>query len=58
MTMFSMHVGRIRELASKITALEEKLMSSRQIPMSEQAVIHAQIRKLRAEIDELEKRTR
>lgn len=58
MSLPSVHLGRIRDLANQIKVLEGKLMSARLIPMSEQAVIHAEIRKLKTEIDVLEKRTR
>ena len=51
-------VGRIREISTQIKLLEDKLMSNKVIPMSEQSLIHAEIRKLRKELEELEKRKR
>jgi hypothetical protein len=38
--------------------LEERLMSNKVIPMSEQAIIHAEIRRWKREQELLEKRTR
>ena len=51
-------VGRIRDVAAQIKALEERLMRNRTIPMNEQSIIHAEIRRLRKEQDTIEKRTR
>jgi hypothetical protein len=51
-------VGRIRDVAAQIKALEDRLMSNKIIPMSEQAIIHAKIRLLKKEQETLEKRTR
>jgi hypothetical protein len=51
-------VGRIRDVAAQIKALEDRLMSNKIIPMSEQAIIHAEIRLLKKEQETLEKRTR
>jgi len=51
-------IGRIRDVAVRIRTLEEKLMSNKVIPMSEQSVIHAEIRRLKKEQETLEKRTR
>jgi hypothetical protein len=51
-------VGRIRDIGAKIKALEDILMSNRTIPMAEQAKIHADIRQLKKELQDLEKRTR
>lgn len=51
-------LGRIRDVAARIKELEDSLMSSKLIPMAEQSAIHAKLRELRKEQDELEKRTR
>jgi hypothetical protein len=58
MAIFGAPVGRIREMSLQIKLLEDKLMSNQVIPMSEQSLIHAEIRKLRKELEALEKRTR
>lgn len=49
---------RIKDLIGKIHALEDKLMTTGILPMSEQAQIHAQIRHYKEEIALLERRTR
>ena len=54
----SFHLGRIRDMSAQIKKHEDRLMNSRLLPMSEQSVIHAEIRRLKKEIDDLEKRTR
>jgi hypothetical protein len=51
-------VGRIRDAAAQLKALEERLMSNKVIPMAEQVIIHAEIRRLKKEQELLEKRTR
>ena len=51
-------VARIQKLSAQIKVLEARLMSNGIIPMSEQAVIHTEIRRLRKEMEDLEKRTR
>lgn len=51
-------VGRIRDVAAQIKALEDRLMSNKVIPLAEQTLIHKQIRELKKEQDVLEKRTR
>jgi hypothetical protein len=58
MSLPSSHIGRVRDLTAKIKLLEDQLMSSRLLPMSEQAIIHTELRRLKKEIDDLEKRTR
>jgi hypothetical protein len=58
MTIYRAPVGRIRDAAAQIKALEERLMSNKVIPMAEQAIIHAEIRRLKKEQELLEKRTR
>ena len=51
-------LGRIRDVAARIKELEDRLMSNKLIPLAEQSVIHARLRELRKEQDDLEKRTR
>jgi hypothetical protein len=58
MSIYRAPVGRIRDTAAQIKALEERLMSNKVIPMSEQAIIHAEIRRWKREQELLEKRTR
>ncbi len=58
MALHNAPVGRIRDVAAQIKALEARLMSNSVIPMSEQALIHAEIRRLKKEQETLEKRTR
>ena len=58
MSIFGAPVGRIREISLRIKLLEDKLMSNKVIPVSEQSLIHDEIRKLRKELEALEKRTR
>ena len=58
MAIFHAPVGRIRDVAKQIKELEDLLMSNRIIPMAEQARIHAEIRRLKKEQDDVEKRTR
>lgn len=49
---------RIKTLIDNINKLEEKLMNTRMLPMSEQTKIHAEIRKCKEEMETLERRTR
>jgi hypothetical protein len=51
-------VARIQKYAAQIRALEDRLMGNGIIPISEQTTIHAEIRRLRKEMEDLEKRTR
>jgi hypothetical protein len=52
------HVARIQRLSSQIKLLDDKLMGSGKIPLKEQTVIHTEIRRLKKELEDLEKRTR
>lgn len=52
------HVARIQKLSSQIKALDDKLMGNGKISMQEQTVIHTEIRRLKKEMEDLEKRTR
>ena len=58
--MNSIHapVGRIRDIASRIKQLQEKLMSSNRLTYPEQTSIHNEIKILRKELDIMEERTR
>jgi hypothetical protein len=56
--MFSSPIERIRTLVKNIQTLEDKLMNTAFLPMSEQQKIHAEIKKLKEEMDKLERRTR
>ena len=58
MSLPHIHVARIQKYAAQIKVLEERLMGNGIIPMSEQSQIHAEIRKLKKEMEDLEKRTR
>ena len=51
-------VAKIQKYASDIKALETRLMGNGIIPMAEQSTIHAEIRRLKKEMEDLEKRTR
>jgi hypothetical protein len=51
-------VARIQKYAAQIKALETRLMGNGIIPMTEQSQIHAEIRRLKKEMEDLEKRTR
>lgn len=51
-------VARIQNYATQIKALEDRLMGNGIIPMAEQSKIHAEIRRLKKEMEDLEKRTR
>ncbi len=49
---------RIKKLVASIHALEDKLVNTSFMPLSEQKKLHDEIRKLKDEMDILEKRTR
>ena len=51
-------VARIQRLAAQVKALEDRLMGNGIIPMKEQSEIHAEIRRIKKEMEDLEKRTR
>jgi len=52
------HVARIQKLSSQMKILDEKLMGNGKISLKEQTDIHAEIRRLKKELEDLEKRTR
>jgi hypothetical protein len=56
--MFTTPFERIKALVNSIQKLEDKLMNTGHLPMSEQNKIHEEIRKLKDEMDKLERRTR
>jgi uncharacterized protein Yka (UPF0111/DUF47 family) len=56
--MFTTPFERIKTLVKNIQTLEDKLMNTGFLPMSEQQKIHAEIKKLKDEMDTLERRTR
>ena len=56
--MFTTPFERIKALVKNIQTLEDKLMNTGYLPMSEQTKIHEEIRKLKEEMDKLERRTR
>ena len=56
--MFTTPYERIKNLVNNIQKLEDKLMNTGFLPMSEQQKIHEEIRKLKEEMDKLERRTR
>ncbi len=56
--MFTTPYERIKTLVKNIQTLEDKLMNSSFLPMSEQQKIHAEIKKYKEEMDMLERRTR
>lgn len=56
--MFTTPFERIKSLVKNIQTLEDKLMNTGYLPMSEQNKIHDEIRKLKEEMDKLERRTR
>jgi hypothetical protein len=56
--MFTTPFERIKSLVNNIQKLEDKLMNTGFLPMSEQQKIHEEIRKLKDEMDKLERRTR
>jgi hypothetical protein len=58
MAISHMHVARIQKLSSQIKMLDDKLMGNGKISMQEQTVIHTEIRRLKKEMEDLEKRTR
>jgi polyhydroxyalkanoate synthesis regulator phasin len=56
--MFTTPFERIKALVNSIQKLEDKLMNTGHLPMSEQKKIHEEIRKFKEEMDKLERRTR
>ena len=56
--MFTTPYERIKNLVNNIQKLEDKLMNTGFLPMSEQKKIHDEIKKLKDEMDALERRTR
>ena len=56
--MFTTPFERIKALVKNIQKLEDKLMNTAYLPMPEQNKIHEEIRKLKEEMDKLERRTR
>ena len=56
--MFTTPFERIKALVNSIQKLEDKLINTGFLPMSEQKKIHEEIRKLKEEMDKLERRTR
>lgn len=56
--MFANVYDKIKTLVSKIKQLEDKLMNTTLLPMTEQNKIHAEIRKYKEEMELLERRTR
>ena len=56
--MFTTPFERIKTLVKNIQTLEDKLMNTAFLPMSEQQKIHAEIKKLKDEMDMLDRRTR
>lgn len=51
-------IDRIKRLVATIHKLEDKLMNTSFMPLAEQQKVHDEIRKLKDEMDMLEKRTR
>jgi hypothetical protein len=51
-------VARVQKYAAQIKALEDRLMGNGIIPISEQTTIHTEIRRLKKEMEDLERRTR
>ena len=51
-------VARVQQYVAKLQALEDRLMGKGTITLVEQAAIHTEIRRLKKEMEELEKRTR
>ena len=56
--MFTAPIERVKTLVKNIQTLEDKLMNTSYLPMAEQQKIHAEIKKLKDEMDKLERRTR
>lgn len=50
--------GRTKDLLNKIQALEDKLMNTGFLPLSEQNLIHAEIQRHKKKLVLLEKQTR
>lgn len=51
-------LDRIKKLVAQIHQLEDKLVNTSFMPLSEQKKLHDEIKKLREEINVLERRTR
>ncbi len=58
MATFHTQYTRLQKLTAQIKALDDKLMGNGIIPMKEQAVMHTEIRRMKKEMEDLEKRTR
>lgn len=58
MAISHVHVARIQKLSAQIKALDDRLMGNGIIPMKEQELIHAEIRRMKKEMEDIEKRTR
>lgn len=56
--MYATPFERIKTLVNNIQKLEDKLMNTAFLPMSEQQKIHAELKKYKDEMDMLERRTR
>lgn len=56
--MFANVYDKIKTISSNINKLEDKLLNTAFLPMVEQNKIHAEIRKLKEEMELLERRTR
>lgn len=56
--MYTTPFERIKTLVNNIQKLEDKLMNTGFLPMSEQQKIHTEIKKLKEEMEKLERRTR
>jgi len=56
--MLMNELDRIKKLVAQIHTLEDKLVNTSFMPMSEQKKLHDEIKRLREEINLLEKRTR
>jgi hypothetical protein len=56
--MFITPFERVKNLMGKINELENKLMNASFMPMAEQKKIHEEIKKYKAEMELLERRTK
>ena len=56
MPMRKTPVERIQDISAQIRALEKRLLGDKQIPLSELAIIHGEIRRMRQESNPAEKR--
>ncbi len=56
MPMRQTPVKRIQDISAQIRALEKRLLGDKQIPLSELAIIHSEIRRMRRESNPAEKR--